>query len=112
MTAGTATAHPSGMSPLPRGTIIVVHNLRNRLFLPQHGLADVPLMVSAADMTRPYLRRAVLGLGIKAHLGVRGPVFIDSGGFSHMAESHAPVAVDDLIALYGRSGADVVAALD
>jgi len=48
------------LSPLlKQGTIVIVHNLRNRFFLSDYGLQDVPLMVSAADIAaRPYLRRA------------------------------------------------------
>jgi hypothetical protein len=53
-------------APLELGTILFVHNLRNRLFLPEFGLRDVPLMISVTDIaTRPYLRRAIARTGIK-----------------------------------------------
>jgi hypothetical protein len=35
---------------LKHGTIVIVHNLRNRFFLSDYGLHEVPLMVSAADI--------------------------------------------------------------
>jgi hypothetical protein len=55
--------------PLKLGTIVVVHNLRNRLFLPQFGLQAVPLMVSVVDIAkRPYLRRAIERFGIKLRI--------------------------------------------
>jgi 7-cyano-7-deazaguanine tRNA-ribosyltransferase len=98
--------------PIATGTIAVVHDLRNRFFLPDHGLRDVPLMVSVADIgARPYLRRAILERGIKKHLGVHGPVMIDSGGFSTIT-GRAAITVKDLIELYPLLDADVFAALD
>jgi tRNA-guanine family transglycosylase len=98
---------------LQRGTIITVHNLRNTLFLPQYGLGDIPLMVSAADiMRRPYLRRAIRQAGIKTYLGVSGPVIIDSGGFSFVADQNTPIKIDHLISIFRDLGADLYAALD
>jgi 7-cyano-7-deazaguanine tRNA-ribosyltransferase len=98
---------------LKQGTIVIVHNLRNRFFLSDYGLQDVPLMVSAADIAaRPYLRRAIRRTGIKAHLGCSGPILADSGGYSLMKAAHAPFKVDDLIELYRYLGADAYAALD
>src|SRR5262249_3373942 len=89
----------------------IVHNLRNRLFLPEHGLTDMPLMVSVSDIIRrPYLRRSIGERGIKAHLGVRGPVMLDSGGFS--TSGIAAPTIDELISLYSGIDADVLAALD
>lgn len=97
---------------LPSGSIVVVHNLRNRLLFPEHGLHDIPLMVSVSDIAqRPYLKRSIRDHGIKAHLGITSPVFVDSGGFS-LAESSNCVSLDELIALYKVIDADVLAALD
>jgi queuine/archaeosine tRNA-ribosyltransferase len=99
--------------PLPRGTIVAVHNLRNTFFLPKYGLNDIPLMISVVDLTtRPNLRRAIGQEGIKAFLGVSSPVMIDSGGFSFMTGRYAPITVDELVAIYRTLGADVYAALD
>jgi tRNA-guanine family transglycosylase len=102
------------LSPvIRRGTIVIVHNLRNRLFLPEYGLCDVPLMVSVADITkRPYLQRSIRDRGLKAYLGVQGPVLVDSGGFSFMASSNSTITVESLIALYRMLDADVLTALD
>jgi queuine/archaeosine tRNA-ribosyltransferase len=98
------------------GTIVFVHNLRNRLFLAEHGLGDVPLMISATDiLERPYLQHAIRSRGIKAHLGVRGPILVDSGGFSSMSVSHSRTGIDHveaLIGLYRTLDADVLAVLD
>jgi queuine/archaeosine tRNA-ribosyltransferase len=100
-------------TPLAAGTIVIVHNLRNRLFLPDYGFRDVPLMVSVVDIVeRSYLRRAIGQVGIKNYLGVAGPVLIDSGGYSFMTGQSAPVTVDDLVALYSDLDADMYAALD
>lgn len=96
-----------------KGTIVIVHNLRNRLFLPEYGLRDIPLMVSVADIVRrPYLQRSIREVGLKAHLRVRGPVLVDSGGFSLMASRESRISVDGLISLYRILDADVLAALD
>lgn len=93
--------------------IVFVHNLRNRLFLPAHGLPDVPLMVSVTDiMERPYLQRSVSARGLKAHLGVSGQVLVDSGGFSSTFSRRPRTKVDALISLYKGLDADVLAALD
>jgi tRNA-guanine family transglycosylase len=93
--------------------IVFVHNLRNRLFLPDHGLADVPLMVSVRDiMERPYLERSICTRGLKAHLGVRGQVLVDSGGFSSTFSRRPRTQLDALISLYKGLDADVLAALD
>lgn len=98
---------------LPSSTIVIVHNLRNRFFLPEHGIDDIPLMISAVDIAgRPYLQRAIRQSGIKAHLGARGAVMIDSGGFSMMMAPGRAVQVGDLIDLYRSLDADVLAALD
>jgi len=98
---------------LKHGTIVIVHNLRNRFFLSDYGLQEVPLMVSAADIAvRPYLRRAIRATGIKAHLGSSGPILVDSGGYSLMTAAHAPFKIDDLIELYRYLKADAYAALD
>jgi queuine/archaeosine tRNA-ribosyltransferase len=98
---------------LKQGTIVIVHNLRNRFFLSDYGLQDVPLMVSAADIAaRPYLRRAIRRISIKAHLGCSGPILADSGGYSLMTDAHAPFKIDNLIELYRYLGADAYAALD
>jgi queuine/archaeosine tRNA-ribosyltransferase len=98
---------------LKQGTIVIVHNLRNRFFLSDYGLQDVPLMVSAADIAvRPYLRRAMRTIGIKAHLGTSGPILVDSGGYSLMTAAHAPFKIYDLIELYRYLEADAYAVLD
>jgi 7-cyano-7-deazaguanine tRNA-ribosyltransferase len=103
----------SGISSSAHGRIVFVHNLRNRLFLPDYGLRDVPLMISVTDiMARPYLQRAVRNKGLKGHLGVCAPVFVDSGGFSQMFAGSSPTHVNDLIAVYKAIDADVFAALD
>lgn len=92
---------------------MAVHNLRNRLFLPDYGLEDVPLMISVSDIiSRPYLRRSVVRGGIKAHLGIRGSVLVDSGGFSFMVGRRTSVPTEDLISLYQKIDADFHAALD
>jgi queuine/archaeosine tRNA-ribosyltransferase len=97
----------------PSGTIVLVHNLRNRLFLPDHGLTDMPLMVSVSDIIRrPYLRRSIGERGIKAHLGVEGPIMLDSGGFSISGITAPVIDIDELISLYSGIDADVLAALD
>ena len=99
--------------PLPAGTIVVVHNLRNRLFLPQFGLGDVPLMISVVDIVeRSYLQKAINQVGIKSYLGVSGPVIIDSGGFSFMAGAKNLISLDSVVSLYRTLGADLYASLD
>lgn len=101
------------VSALGRGTIVMVHNLRNRMFLPDYGLHDTPLMVSIVDITaRPNLRKAIAAVGIKAHLGVSGPVVIDSGGYSFMTENWSNVTADDVVDVYRDLNADIYAALD
>jgi queuine/archaeosine tRNA-ribosyltransferase len=115
VTAAAAWTRPSvpGVSSSTHGRIVFVHNLRNRLFLPDYGLRDVPLMISVTDiMARPYLQRAVRNNGLKGHLGVCAPVFVDSGGFSQMFAGSSTIHVNDLIALYKAMDADVLAALD
>jgi queuine/archaeosine tRNA-ribosyltransferase len=98
---------------LKRGTIMIVHNLRNRMFLPEYGLHDTPLMVSIVDITaRPNLRKVIAAIGIKAHLGVSGPVVIDSGGYSFMTEKWSNVTADDVVNVYRYLNADIYAALD
>jgi queuine/archaeosine tRNA-ribosyltransferase len=95
-----------------RGTIVAVHNLRNRFVLAEHGLEAVPLMVSAADiLARPYLLRTVKEKGIKGLLGAKGPLFVDSGGFS-VLPANRQVEVAELAGLYRSLDADVLAALD
>jgi tRNA-guanine family transglycosylase len=69
--------------------------------------------VSVVDIAkRPYLQRSIRQLGLKAHLGVRGPVLVDSGGFSLMASPDSRINVNGVIALYRDLDADVLAALD
>src|SRR5713226_7205730 len=98
---------------LQRGTIVTVHNLRNTLFLPEFGLRNVPLMISAVDLvTRPRLRHAIGRVGIRAYLDVSGPIMIDSGGYSIMSGRCKTVAVDDVISIYHDLDADMYAALD
>ncbi len=107
------SAEMEGSFPLSAGTIVVVHSLRNRLFLPEFGLRDVPLMVSVVDIAeRSYLRRAISQVGIKSYLGVSGPVIIDSGGFSFMAGAKRSIAIDDVVGLYRGLGADLYVTLD
>jgi queuine/archaeosine tRNA-ribosyltransferase len=113
MRTAAQVSRQSNVQLLPSGTIVAVHNLRNRFFLPDYGLSDVPLMISILDIkSRPYLQRAVSGAGLKAYLGVQGPVMIDSGGFTLMARDQVANEVDQLIALYGRIDADMFASLD
>jgi tRNA-guanine family transglycosylase len=101
------------VSLVESGTIIVVHSLRNRLFLPEHGLAHVPLMVSAFDLIdRPILRRCISRVGIKRHLKVKSPVFIDSGGFSISQSRAARIDLSELLDIYHGLNADFYAALD
>ncbi len=70
-------------------------------------------MVSAADIAvRPYLRRAIRRIGIKAHLGSSGPILIDSGGYSLMTAARALFTIEELIELYRYLNADAYAALD
>jgi queuine/archaeosine tRNA-ribosyltransferase len=70
-------------------------------------------MVSAADIARrPYLERAVAARGLKHHLGVCGPLMIDSGGFSLMTGGTSDIAIGDLIRLYRSLDADVLTTLD
>jgi 7-cyano-7-deazaguanine tRNA-ribosyltransferase len=112
MPVGSGSA-PSEPSVLAKGTIVAVHNLRNRFFLPEYGLSDVPLMVSVADIVaRPYLQRAIAKDGLKSHLGITGRVLVDSGGFSFMMKDNRTITAKKLVSLYKQLGADVFAALD
>ena len=109
---------PSVISPIKQGliehgTIVTVHNLRNAHFLPHYGFGDIPLMISAADLTdRPNLRRSIEKVGIKRFLGATGPIIIDSGGFSFMTGAYTKITVDQLVAIYRQLGADLYAVLD
>jgi tRNA-guanine family transglycosylase len=73
----------------------------------------MPLMVSVADIAeRPYLQRSIREVGLKAYLGVRGPLLVDSGGFSLMGSRDSRLTIDGLVALYHVLDADVLTALD
>lgn len=98
---------------LASGTIVTVHNLRNRYFLPEFGLGDAPLMVSVADLTnRPRVLRAIGEVGIRKYLNSSGSIMIDSGAFSFRSGAFGSITVKDIVEIYRVLGADIYTALD
>jgi len=76
-------------------------------------LQSAPLMVSLGDaLARPRLLERVFNNKLRSHLGVTGPILLDSGGFTLLSQPEAGWSAVRIGEIYARADADVFVALD
>lgn len=104
------------MRSLPQGLPIVWlgQSVRTTLVLPSYGaLADAPIMASLGDAVhRPRLFAKVFSGGLRDRLKTKGPIMLDSGGFTAMMQGGAAPNIKRLIEVYAATDADILISLD
>jgi tRNA-guanine family transglycosylase len=74
---------------------------------------DLPILTSlGCAIRRPSLLENRFGPHLKATLQARGPLMLDSGGFTMMRRKSRNWGVEDVSAVYDRVDADIVVSLD
>jgi queuine/archaeosine tRNA-ribosyltransferase len=103
-----------GQHTLAAPVIWLGHDLKSRLRVWSRVRNHSGILVSAHQVlmrNRCFLRKSG-GRGLHRHLGYRGPIFLDSGGFHFQHGGRASIRVDDLLAAQEDLRPDLAAVLD
>jgi tRNA-guanine family transglycosylase len=102
----------SNRYPLPM--IWFGQSVRTTLVLPDYpALADAPVMASLGDaIHRPRLLETVFSGRLRERLKARGPLLLDSGGFTALRNQRQALPLRELADVYAKADADLVVSLD
>jgi tRNA-guanine family transglycosylase len=89
-------------------------SVRTTLVLPSHpAIAGAPIMASLGDAVhRPRLLKTVFSGRLRERLKARGPVLLDSGGFTAMVQRGTNPRVEEIAQTYAVADADILVSLD
>jgi tRNA-guanine family transglycosylase len=89
-------------------------NLKNRVLPALHAELDrAPMLVSLGDAyLRPTLIDRFFNEDLRGALGMRGPIMVDSGGFTLLSRRTLRSDIRSVERIYSRLRADIVVSLD
>jgi len=83
------------------------------LFAEHRSLRRAPVLVSLGDaFLRPSYKDRFFTEKLRETLGLRGPIMVDSGGFTLMRRRHLRWSMKEIERLYSRLDADILVSLD
>jgi tRNA-guanine family transglycosylase len=106
----------NAMTPFVAGMPMIWfgQSVRTTLVLPDYAaLADLPIMASLGDaIHRPRLLEKVFAGHLRERLKAKGPILLDSGGFTALRGTLETLTIQKLAEVYERTDADLVLSLD